>query len=97
MTQRYRCRACQKYFTPQPKPQGYARQLRRQALQLYLEGTSFRAVGRLLGVHNQSGCNWVNADHATLPQRVSDNSPTDYIEVDELFSFVEAKKNKSTS
>src|SRR5437868_449919 len=81
-TQRYRCQQCQGYFTPQPKPLGYEPQLRRQALQLHLEGTSFRAIGRLLGVHNQSVINWFNAAEKTLPAQVSDDTPTDYIEVD---------------
>src|SRR5215212_3293952 len=95
-TQRYRCQQCQGYFTPDAKPLGYELELRRRAVQLYLEGTSFRAIGRLLGVHNQSVINWVNRQEQSLPPQVSDNSPTDYIEVDELFSYVQAKKNKYT-
>ena len=39
--------------------------------------------------------NWVSAAQALLPATVSDASPTDDLEVDELFSFVEAKKTKS--
>jgi transposase-like protein len=96
-TQRYRCQHCQAYFTPQPKPLGYAPELKAQALQLYLEGTSFRAIGRLLGVHNQSVINWINAAEKQLPPQVSDTTPTDYIEIDELFSFVQAKKKRFTS
>ena len=96
-TQRYRCQQCQGYFTPQPKPMGYDPQLKKQAVQLYLEGTSYRAIGRLFSVHNQSVINWVEAEQKVLPAQVSDGEPTDYIEVDELFSFVEAKKNKPTS
>lgn len=91
-SQRYRCQQCQGYFTPQPKPRGYDAETKRRAIQLYLEGTSYRAIGRLLGVHNQSVINWVKAEQATLPSQVSDQNRTDYIEVDELFSFVEAKK-----
>ena len=94
-TQRYRCQDCARYFTPQPKPQGYDPQTRKQAVQLYLEGTSYRAIGRLLNVHNQSVINWVEAAQKLLPDQVSDQERTDYVEVDELFSFVEAKKNKS--
>ena len=94
-TQRYRCQDCARYFTPQPKPQGYDLQTRKQAVQLYLEGTSYRAIGRLLNVHNQSVINWVEAAQKLLPDQVSDQERTDYVEVAELFSFVEAKKNKS--
>ncbi len=52
--QRYCCQQCQGYFTPQPKPMGYDFQIKKQAVQLYLEGTSYRAIGRLFSVHNQS-------------------------------------------
>ena len=91
-SQRYRCQQCQGYFTPQPKLRGYDPEIRKRAAQLYLEGTSYRAIGRLLGVHNQTVINWIAAEQAKLPALVSDQSPTDYIEVDELFSRVQAKK-----
>lgn len=94
--QRNRCQQCCGYCTPKAKPQGYEAELKKRAVQLYLEGTSFRAIGRLLSVPNQSVINWVNAAEKDLPERVSDNSPTDYIEVDELFSFVAAKKTQSS-
>lgn len=96
-SQRYRCQQCQGYFTPQPKPRGYALETKKRAAQLYLEGLSYRAIGRLLGVHNQTVINWIAAEQALLPEQVSDQSQTDYIEVDELFSFVEAKKNRFMS
>ncbi len=57
-TQRYLCQACLGYFTPKPKPHSYDDAVKTKALQLYLEGHSFRGIGRLLGVHNQSVINW---------------------------------------
>jgi transposase-like protein len=76
---------------------GYDPHTKKQAVQFYLEGLSYRAIGRLLSVHNQSAINWISAAQKLLPAQVSDQEPTDYIEVDELFSFVEAKKNQSMS
>lgn len=95
-TQRYRCQGCAVYFTPQPKPHGYDQGLREQAVKLYLEGMSYRAVARVLGIHNQSVINWVKAVHDKLPDKVGSGEKTDYIEVDELFSFVGKKKPKCT-
>ena len=95
-SQRYRCRTCQRYFTPQPDPRGYDLALHQQALKLYLEGTSFRAIGRLLGVNHQTAANWINAQAALLPPQVTDPSPAQSIEVDELFTFIGDKKTKST-
>jgi transposase-like protein len=91
-----RCQECKRYFTPNPKPMGYDSATKEMALRLYLEGTSFRAVGRLLSVNYVSVINWVNAHEKTLPARVEDQTPTDTVEVDELFTFIEEKKSVST-
>ena len=95
-SQRFRCHNCQKYFTPQPRPRGLDPALPQQALKLYLEGTSFRAIGRLLNVHHQSVINWINLQALNLPAQVSDTAATDNIEIDELFTFLGSKKKKST-
>jgi transposase-like protein len=44
---------------------GYDPQLREQAIRLYLEGMSFRGIGKVLRVNHQSVSNWVNAHHGT--------------------------------
>jgi len=95
-SQRYWCKTCQRYFTPEPNPQGYDPALHQQALKLYLEGTSFRAIGRLLNVNHQTVANWIGDHAAQLPSEVSDQQPTDNIEIDELFTFIGDKKTKST-
>ena len=90
------CEGCRRYFTPNPKPNGYYATLREQALKLYLEGMSFRAVGRHLGINYGSVINWVNAHHETLPERVEGQTPTDTVEMDELFTYVGKKRGKHT-
>lgn len=87
-SQRYRCQQCQRYFTVERKPRGHDPKLREQALKLALEGTSYRAIGRVLNVHHQSVANWVTAHAQTLPQKVEDRTPTDVVEIDELYTFV---------
>ncbi|HEU5369894.1 MAG TPA: hypothetical protein VFU69_15585 [Ktedonobacterales bacterium] len=87
-SQRYRCQSCRRYFTPDPKPAGYDQSVRRQALQLYLEGTSLRAVGPLLGLHHQSVSNWITEAAQALPAQITDATPTETREVDELYTFV---------
>src|SRR5947207_1508034 len=76
-SQRYRCEACQRYFTPHPKPMGYDDQLREQAVSLYLERMSFRGIAKVLRVNHQSVINWVNAHHLHLPEHVEDTSSTE--------------------
>jgi len=59
-SQRCQCKVCGKKYTPEPNPSGYSDEVRRQAVLLCLEGQSFRAIGRKLGVNPQSVVNWVN-------------------------------------
>jgi transposase-like protein len=93
-----RCEECRRYFTPDPSPNGYDRALKEQALRLCLEGMSFRAVGRQLGVHYQSVINWLNAHHEQdVPEQVEDTMPADTIEIDELYTFVGKKTGERTS
>ena len=96
-SQRYKCRDCQRIYTPDPKPLGYPDETKREAVRLYLEGTNFRRIGRILSVNHQSVVNWVNAYHAGLsaPEQVVTRPET--LEMDELFTFVGSKKDKPTS
>jgi transposase-like protein len=91
------CEDCHRYFTPQPKPNGYDSALKEQAVKLYLEGMSFRAVGRHLGINYGSVVNWVNAHHdQDLPEQVEDQTPADTGEIDELFTYIGKKRGKRT-
>src|SRR5439155_3718040 len=96
-SQRWRCQACRRYFTAVPKPAGHAPATRELALRLYLEGTSFRGIAKVLRVSHGSVINWVNAAERQLPAQVSDPTPTETVETDELFTFIGKKKSKSTS
>ncbi len=75
---------------------GYDQTTREMAVRLYLEGNSFRSIGRLLSVHYVSVINWVNAVHKQLPEQVADTSQTEMEETDELFTFIGKKTSKST-
>ncbi|MCA9920915.1 MAG: IS1 family transposase [Anaerolineales bacterium] len=58
-SQRYICKWCGKTYTPIPKQRGYPVIIRKQAIQLYQEGHSYRAVARQMGIGTQSVINWV--------------------------------------
>ena len=95
VTALYRCQACRRYFTLAPKPRGYDLSLRKRALKVYLEGTSFRAIGRLLGIHHQSRSNWITEAAHALPAPITDQTSAATIELDDLYSFVQQKKTGS--
>jgi transposase-like protein len=96
-SQRYKCRECQRIYTPEPKPLGYPGETKREAVRLYLEGTNFRRIGRVLSVNHQSVVNWVNAYHAALPAAAQAVARPGTLEMDELFTFVGSKKARPTS
>ena len=95
-TQRYWCRDCGRTFTPQAKQRGYPETLRQRAIQLYLEGTNLRRIGRLLGVTHMTVAAWIRQHADALPAAPGPQDSSQ-AEMDELFTFVQAKKTSSTS
>ena len=96
-SQRYKCNKCQKRYTPEPNEIGYAEEVRRKALELYVDGVNFQRIGRILGISYQTVANWVK-DHA---EKLPDAPPTpgaelEVKEMDELFTFIGEKKSGST-
>jgi transposase-like protein len=95
-SQRCLCRDCGHTFTPQANRRGYPDEMHQRAVQLYLEGTNLRRIGRLLGVDHMTVAAWVRQHTDGLPAApVPQDSAV--AEMDELFTFVEAKKTLSTS
>ena len=95
-SQRYLCKTCQRIHTPEPKPNGYPKDVREKALRLYLQGMGLRAIGRILNVNHQSVTNWVNAVSDKLEPTPPQPTAAEVIEMDELYTFIGAKKTKST-
>jgi transposase-like protein len=96
-SQRYQCRECDRHYTPEPRLNGYPEQIKEQAVRLYLEGTNFRRIGRLLGVNYQSAVNWINAYHQRLPTGESAVTTPETVELHEVFTFIGSKKQGRTS
>jgi transposase-like protein len=95
-SQRYRCMHCGCKYTPEPKVHGYGNEMRRQALQLYVDGMNLRRIGRQLGIHHRTVSLWIKASAARLPDApVPEEVKT--AEMDELFTFIGGKKTGSTS
>ncbi len=89
--QRWLCRSCGCKFT-RSAPPGKPPEMRRQALELYLEGMGFRAIGRVLGVSNVTVLNWIRA-FGEEAERERQPEPAPRIAmIDEVWHFVRAKK-----
>ena len=95
-SQRFKCQLCGKRYAPDPTPQGHPEETRQKAVQMYLDGMSFRCIGRHLRVSPQSVANWVNAHVAQLPA-APEPAQVETVEMDELFTFIEDKKSEPTS
>ena len=101
-TLRRECRHCGRTYTPEPKRQGHDLSVRRQALQMYVDGTSFRRIARHLSVNPQSVANWVDRAAANLPppptpRERREEQTVETLELDELYTFVGQKKRPPTS
>lgn len=57
--QRYKCKGCSYYFTVDKLGKRIDSYYVTKALQLYIEGLSYREIERLLGVSHVSVMNWV--------------------------------------
>ena len=89
--QRYRCKVCGYNFTVEHKSTAFAFSIKQQALQLYLAGNGFRAIGRLLGVSHVSVYRWIRSmgEQATALQS---QQAIDVVEMDELHTYIGHKK-----
>ena len=95
-SQRYKCKNCERKYTPEPNEIGYSQALHEQAVRLYVDGMNMRRIARHLGVSVQSVSNWVKAHAAGLPPApVPEEVET--IEMDELYTFIGDKKTESIS
>jgi tetratricopeptide (TPR) repeat protein/transposase-like protein/transcriptional regulator with XRE-family HTH domain len=63
-SQRFRCRACHLYFTPEPIPRQHDEVRQAEALVLANQGMSYRSIARQLGVHHQTVSAWIGTHDA---------------------------------
>lgn len=94
--QRYVCRACGRHCTDsQPK---FSAEIKIQAINMYMNNTGIRAIGRVLGASPAAVLKWIRKEHAVLAHKVaqtplSHTGAPDIIEMDEIYTYVQ--KNSS--
>ena len=93
--QRYKCKACQYFFTVSHKSDTATPAQRRLALTLYLEGLGFRSIGRILGFSHVAVYQWVKTFGENLEP--IKRSAAQIVELDELHSYVGHKKTTAGS
>ncbi len=96
-SQRMRCRVCGKRYTPTPQHHGYGSDLRATARRLVSDGINLRRAARLLQVHHTTILPWKRQAAQHLPDTPPQLQMVHQVELDELYTFVGAKKNGTTS
>ena len=87
--QRWRCRECGYRHTVQQR--GKDAHLKRQAVELYLEGLGFRSIGRFLKVSHVAVYNWIRGFGEKLEELRSANE-IEVVEMDEMHTYIGSKK-----
>jgi transposase len=87
--QRYRCKSCGYRHTVQYR--GISPAIKRQALQLYLEGLGFRLIGRFLKCSHVAVYNWIKA-HGESIEAIRSAAGVDVVEMDEMHTYIGSKK-----
>jgi transposase len=90
--QRYKCHDCGYNYTVEIKSTASSVSVKRQALQLYLEGLGFRSIGRFLGVSHVSVQKWIKKFGQDLEELKSENEIS-IVELDEMHTYIGNKKN----
>ena len=88
--QRYMCKDCGYLYTVLER--GKPMVMKKQALQLYLEGLGLRGIGRFLGVSAVSVMNWIRIFGEKEAIQVKPDTPAPIVELDELHTYIGSKK-----
>jgi transposase len=65
--------------------------IKRQAVELYLEGLGFRSIGRFLNVSHVAAYNWIRGCGKKLETLRSDDA-IDVVEMDEMHTYIGSTK-----
>ena len=87
--QRYRCKAC--CYRHTVRYRGVNPEVKRQALELYLEGLGFRSIGRFLKYSHVAVYNWIKGYGESI-QKLRSSSGVEVVEMDELHTYIGSKK-----
>ena len=91
--QRYKCKACGYNFTVQKAGKRIDDYYVVKALQLYVEGVSYREIERVLGISHVSVMNWVKSYKVKRPVNQNYHPTYKILTQNELANFVQDPDN----
>jgi transposase-like protein len=95
--QNHVCVDCGRQFIDSYTPRGYSDEVKRECLKMSVNGTGFRAIERVKGVHHTTVLYWLKQVGSQLPDAPPLETIPEVGELDELETFVGSKKTKSGS
>lgn len=87
--QRYKCKNCQYFFTVEKLGKQIDDYYVTKALQLYLEGLSFREIERIIGVSHVSVASWVKKYNIQRPTISNSKSNYKIFKKNELIDYLQ--------
>lgn len=91
--QRYKCKKCGYHFTVNKLGKKIDDYYVNKALQLYLEGLTYREIERILGISHVSVMNWVKKYNIKRPENTSYHPTYKILNADEVAKFFSEKAN----
>lgn len=96
--QNHICVDCRRQFIDcYQHPKGYSDEVKRDCLKMYVNGMGFRSIERVKGVHHTTVITWVKLVGENLPDAYDPDTIPEVGELNELETFVGAKKTRSGS
>lgn len=95
--QRFKCKKCSYFFSVNKLGKAIDKYYVVKALQLYIEGISFREIERILGVSHVSVMNWVKKYKVKAPENYDYRPTYSILNHAELVKFMTIKENLSDS
>ncbi len=91
--QRFRCRDCNYYFTVKKLGKQIDDYYVTKALQLYLEGLSYREIERILGISHVTISSWIKKYNITRPPHSEFHTTYKVFKQNELLEFMQNEDN----
>lgn len=85
--QRYKCKDCGYFYTVTKEGKNIDSYYVIKALQLYIEGVTFREIERILGISHVSVMNWVKKFGISRPENLEYKPTYQVLSHDELIEF----------
>lgn len=93
--QRFKCKACGYHFTVDKQGKSIRDYYVTKAIQLYVEGVSYREIERILGVSHVSVLNWVRKYKIKRPENTAYHPTYKILSHAELLEQMKDKSNMS--